>query len=175
MKTDSNFESNLITKHGIKLNHGQFKQTFYDKDKFPFNAKYDSVVEFNDEQYYIEFKQHTLNNKTSVGSCYNKLFEQCKWHNLPIENLSTINHNSLSSLLWTHNHPADCLVYAWNHAAQKHSIIAKEYGNNYIVVFDKHPATVMYRKKSILFQQYYKQRYGIRTMLLSEFKDKFFV
>lgn len=174
MKADSKFEAALTNIHGINLNHGKFDQAFYDKDGVPFNALYDAQIDLDGEQYHIEFKQHALNNKTSITSCEKKLFSQCQWHNLSIEYLSVINHNTLSGLLWSNGLRADCLNHAWNHASEKHSIIAKEYGSNYIVVFEKHPATVMYRKKSILFQQYYKQRYGIRTMLLSEFKDKFF-
>lgn len=173
MKTDSKFESKLANVHGIELTHGQFDQTFYDKDGVPFNALYDAKYNLNGEQYYIEFKQHQLNTKTSIISCQNKLFSQCMYHNLPIEYLDYINHNALSGLLWNKGYFMDSLLHAWNHSAVKHSIIAKEYGNNYIVVFESHPPTVKFGKKAVPFQQYYKQKYGIRTMLLSEFKEKF--
>ncbi|PNI00203.1 hypothetical protein [Vibrio diazotrophicus] len=173
MKVDSKFESKLANVHGIELTHGQFDQAFYDKDGVPFNALYDAMYTIDGEQYYIEFKQHQLNPKTSIASCHNKLFTQCDWHKLPIENLDYINHNTLSGLLWNKGYFMDSLLHAWNHSAVKHSIIAKEYGNNYIVVFESHPPTVKHQGTPLPFQQYYKQKYGIRTMLLSEFKDKF--
>ena len=171
--TDSNYEQLLKNKHNLKLQHGTFSATFHDKDGTPFHAKYDDLLDIDGELYYIEHKSSPLNRITSINASFTKLFNQCQYRGLDIESLDYLNHSSLSSLLWRFGYRKNALNYAWNHSSTKHSIIAQTYGDNYLVVFEKHPPTVPYRGKTYPFQQYYRKRFGLRTMLLSEFLEKF--
>ncbi len=172
--TDSIYEKSLITKHDIKLNHHKFPDVFHDKNGDAFRAKCDTTLFKNNETYYIEFKSSELNTITSLSSSYKRLLGQCVHRKLSLEHLNYLNHDTLSGLLWsTGKYRNDSLNYGWNHAKSKHKEISKVYRNNYIVVFDKHPPTIEYRNICLPFQQHYQKYYGVRTMLLTEFKEKF--
>ena len=143
--------------------------TFKDKQGTPFNAKADLLI--ND--LYIELKESTLNTKTSVKSSLNALRTQYKWRfNAPPD--ENMNHNLLSSLLWSAGYRKDCLDHAWNHSACKHQIVSNtlaEHDIDYLIVFSKHDQLVEHNGKMLHFKDYYRRKYNLTVMLESEFKD----
>ena len=142
--------------------------TFTDKDGVSFNAKADLLINGN----YIELKQHPLNSKTSITTCYNKLVERyINRFNQPPPSYYT--HYDLSSELYLAGYRYDCLEHAWNHSAVKHSIVSStlaEHGMNYIVVFEKHDPLIKYYNKVYTFKDYYRRKYNLTVLLERELR-----
>lgn len=145
--------------------------TFKDKQGTSFNAKADLLV----NGIYVETKESQLNPKTSINSCLNKLRSQYKYRFNAAPD-DSLDHNTLSGILWSAGYRRDCLDHAWNHSAYKHQIVSNTLASNgleYIVVFERHDALVLHNNKMMHFKDYYKRKYNLTVMLESEFKDLF--
>lgn len=159
-----------IFNRGYNLSEITLPVTFRDKDNHKFSAKSDAVMLVNDQLTVIEFKDSSMNSKTSIDTCRKKLLAQCNWHQVNVD--PTWSHNELSAALWKTDHRSDCIHYAWNHSRTKSELVCNglaKYDINYLVVFMRHPATITYKKKDYYFQNFYK----FKSCTFREFKNKY--
>ncbi|GAA0794899.1 hypothetical protein [Marinobacterium sediminicola] len=144
---------------------------FQDKTGEEFKAKADALITTPDGQrILIELKESPLNTITTRKTSRNYLLSQYKWR----FKRTAPNAAAASRELHFGGYNKDCLDYGWNHSVYKHKAVndvLKEQGIRYIIVFSSHPPTVKWYNKQIPFKRFYKQRFGLETMLESEFNQ----
>lgn len=175
-KNHSRIEQKAI-KHSVVASERReisLPHTFYDKKGKAFKAKVDGQLT---DDIYLEYKDHQLNNKTSIDSSSKALADQLKWR-FPIyqngDEPIPENHNKASSILWRSGFHTDCLKHGWCHSAYKQAIVSQglaEAGQRLIIIFNDHPATMPLRGRQVPFQYYYTIKHGLETYTFKQWVE----